>query len=120
MINEILNSYDLHLEHLRGLVADLDGDQLVCQPNNVPNHPAWTIGHLVYSCQAIGGELGVEPWLPEDWETRFGTGSTPTADAAAYCRQLRTLPGTANRQVLPVQHDDKPFDGPAMLDDLRA
>ena len=84
MIAEILNSYDLHLTFLRNLVADLDELQMVCQPDNVPNHPAWTIGHLVHSCQQIGGEIGTPPWLPADWEERFGTGSTPVADPKAY------------------------------------
>jgi phosphinothricin acetyltransferase len=83
-LGAILNSYELHLQHLRRLVADLDDKQMVSQPNNMPNHPAWTIGHLVYSCQTIGGELGLSAWLSDDWEQRFGTGSTPVADAAAY------------------------------------
>ena len=48
------------------------------------NHPAWTIGHLVYSCQQIGGEIGLEPWLGNDWKLQFGTGSTPIADPTAY------------------------------------
>ena len=84
MIAEILNSYDLHLTFLRRLVSDLDKFQMVCQPKNVPNHPAWTIGHLVHSWQLIGGEIGIPPWLPADWRDRFGTGSTPVADPKAY------------------------------------
>jgi len=94
MIPEILNSYDLHLEFLRRLVSDLGDDQLVCQPEHMPNHPAWTIGHLVYSCQAIGGELGIPAWLPDDWGERFGTGSDPVADVTKYPDKetlLRTL-----------------------------
>lgn len=84
MIAEVLNSYDLHLEFLRTLVSDLSAEQMVVQPEGVANHPAWTIGHLVFSCQAIGGELGLDAWLPAEWEERFGTGSTPVADGAAY------------------------------------
>lgn len=84
MISEILSSYDLHLEFLRRLVSDLSDEQMVSQPDGVPNHPAWTIGHLVYSCQAMGGELGIPAWLPNVWETLFTTGSTPVADAVVY------------------------------------
>ena len=84
MIAEILNSYELHLTFLRRLVADLDDNQMVCQPANVPNHPAWIIGHLTFSLQQIAGECGVSPWLPEDWEGKFGTGSTPVAAPSVY------------------------------------
>ena len=92
MITETLNSYELHSEFLRRLVSDLDKDQMICQPVNVPNHPAWTIGHLVYSCQQIGGEIGLSPWLPTDWGEQFGTGSTPIA-AMAFGHQMRNCVG---------------------------
>ena len=62
----------------------MENFQMICQPVNVPNHPAWTIGHLVYSCQQIGGEIGILPWLPSDWGQHFGTGSIPVGDTAAY------------------------------------
>ena len=94
MIAEVLNSYGLHLEFLRTLVSDLSAEQMVAQPEGVPNHPTWTIGHLAFSCQAIGGELGLDAWLPAEWEERFGTGSTPVSDGAAYPEKeelLRTL-----------------------------
>ncbi|MCY2954267.1 MAG: DinB family protein [Planctomycetota bacterium] len=84
MIPETLNSYALTLDHLRRLVADLDEAQVVGQCQCVVNHPAWTLGHLVYSAQAIGGEIGISPWLPADWGRRFGTGSVPVADPKAY------------------------------------
>lgn len=84
MISEILNSYELSLQFLRHLVEDLDDGQMVRQPENVPNHPAWIIGHLVHSCEQIGGEIGIPPWLPADWGDRFGTDSTPVADLTAY------------------------------------
>ena len=77
VIPETLNSYRLTLDYLRHLLADVEGDLLTRQPPGVVNHPAWTIGHLIYSAQAIGGELGLDPWLPADWQVRFGTGSTP-------------------------------------------
>jgi uncharacterized damage-inducible protein DinB len=29
-------------------------------------------------------ELGMSPWLPEDWAKRFGTGTAPVNDPTAY------------------------------------
>ncbi|MCA9200109.1 MAG: DinB family protein, partial [Planctomycetales bacterium] len=84
MISEVLHSYHLHLQHLNRLVADLTSEQMVAQPNGVLNHPAWTLGHLIHSCEAIGGELGLQPWLPSEWHTLFGTGSVPAADVSKY------------------------------------
>ncbi len=98
MIDEILNSYDLHLKFLRRLVSDLDDGQMVAQPDSVPNHPAWTIGHLVFSCQAIGGELGIPTWLPVEWEGRFGTGSNPVADESAYPNKNALLAALSDGQ----------------------
>jgi hypothetical protein len=89
--NEILNSLLLHMQTLRELVGDLDDVGMIRQPPGVPNHPAWTVGHIVYSLQGIGEELGLEPWLPEDWAQRYGTGSTPTAEACAYSARQELL-----------------------------
>ena len=84
MIPEIISSYRLTLDYLRRLVADVPDATIAKQAGAVVNHPAWVIGHLIHSSQAIGGELGLQPWLPDDWATKFGTGSVPTANRAAY------------------------------------
>jgi hypothetical protein len=84
MKDEILNSLSLHVTTLHKLVGDLDDVQMTRQPVGVPNHPAWTLGHIIFSFQGIGEEIGLEPWLPADWEKRFGTGSTPVADVGTY------------------------------------
>lgn len=84
MISAVLTSYELHLRHLRSLVADLTAEQMVAQPVGILNHPAWTIGHLAHSGEAIGGELGLPPWLPTYWKTLFGTGSLPSSNASGY------------------------------------
>lgn len=77
MRHEALRSYALTLDEVRRTVAGLGDEQMVRQFSNVPNHPAWTLGHLVHSAEAIGGEMGLLPWLPKDWGSRFGTGSIP-------------------------------------------
>ncbi len=84
MIDEILNSYALTLRELRTLVTDLDAAQMVHQPVGVSNHPAWTIGHLVQSCEMIGGEIGLQPWLPAHWAEKFAPGSMPVPVVHAY------------------------------------
>jgi hypothetical protein len=83
LIAETLNSYRLTLDYLKRLIDDLPDEALTGQ-RGIVNHPFWTIGHLVFSAQMIGGELALVPWLPEEWTTTYGTGSVPVADRAAY------------------------------------
>jgi hypothetical protein len=83
MIPELVGSFDRSLTFMRGLVADLSDEEMVLQPPGAPNHAAWTLGHVIHSCQAIAAELGVVPWLPHDWEARFGYGSAPAAAAGS-------------------------------------
>jgi len=84
MIPEITRSFTLALDYLRRLVADVPDERFTEQAGGASNHPAWVIGHLVYSCQAIGGEMGVETWLPAHWDKRFGTGSIPVPARGDY------------------------------------
>ena len=81
MIAELINCFDRTATYIRELAADLSDEEMILQPAGVPNHAAWTVGHVTYSCQAMAGELGVGPWLPGDWESVFGYGSSPR-DAA--------------------------------------
>jgi uncharacterized damage-inducible protein DinB len=84
MIPELVACFDRSVTFVQELVADLSDEDLVLQPPGVPNHAAWTLGHIVHSCQAMAGELGVEPWLPHEWELRYGYGSLPSALASEY------------------------------------
>jgi uncharacterized damage-inducible protein DinB len=99
MIPELVGSFERSLAFMREAIADLSDEELLLQPPGVPNHAAWTLGHVIHSCQAIAGELGVAPWLPDDWEARFGYGSSP-ADAPASqgkAALLATLADASNR-----------------------
>ncbi len=91
MISEILNSFALTMNYLRRLVGDVPDAQMTCQPAGAANHPAWVIGHLVHSCEGMGSELDVPPWLPEDWTSRFGYGSVPSADRRLYPSKTELL-----------------------------
>lgn len=83
-IQPVLHSFAYALEYLREQVADLLPADLVAQPPGATNHPAWTIGHLIFACELIGGVIGLQPWLPDGWTKRYGSGSTPTADSGQY------------------------------------
>jgi uncharacterized damage-inducible protein DinB len=64
---------------------------MVGQVGGVVNHPAWTLGHIAHSFEAIGGEVGMAPWLPQDWAERFGAGTTPVNDPTAYPDKVTLL-----------------------------
>jgi hypothetical protein len=83
-MDAILRSFAYCLDYLREQVADVLVADMVAQPNGIVNHPAWVIGHLTASCQAVGREIGMQPWLPKTWGNRFGMGSIPLSDVSAY------------------------------------
>ena len=84
MLPTLIQVFDYILQFMEQSVADLSEQQMVEQPANAPNHGAWTLGHVIFSCQGIAAELGAEQWLPNDWEARFGYGSTPSPDPSRY------------------------------------
>ena len=55
MIHEMIRSLDFTLRFIEDSVADLSEEEMVRQPDGVPNHAAWTLGHLIYSCQGLAG-----------------------------------------------------------------
>lgn len=84
MLELILTAYARNLGLLRKLTADLDDAVLAEQPAPGMNHPAWIIGHLAWASD-LGLQLMGRPGdLPADWPARFGMGSIPQADRAAY------------------------------------
>ena len=77
MIPELVRCLDRTLGYIRALVADLTDEEMTLQPPGVPNHAAWTLGHVIHSWGEIAAELGVSSWLPADWESFFGYGTSP-------------------------------------------
>jgi hypothetical protein len=77
MIPELISCFDQSLSFMLKSVEDLSDEEMFLQPPGVPNHAAWTLGHVICSCQEMAAEMGVERWLAPDWESRFGYGSTP-------------------------------------------
>jgi hypothetical protein len=79
-LRPVLHSFAYALDYLREQLADVAPTDMVAQPAGIPNHPAWTVGHLTHSCELLADVVGVPPWLPKDFvATRFGTGSVPVA-----------------------------------------
>lgn len=100
MIAELIHTFEATLKFMTESVADLSEEEMVEQPPGVPNHAAWTLGHIIFSCQGMALELNAEAWLPDDWESRFGYGSTPSPDAsrrAAKAEMLELLADGASR-----------------------
>ncbi len=83
-MNPVLHSFAYCLDFVREQVADIVPAHMTAQPNGIMNHPAWVVGHLTYSCQALGGEIGMPAWLPGSFGERFGTGSIPVVDVKLY------------------------------------
>jgi uncharacterized damage-inducible protein DinB len=79
MVPELVSCLDRTVAFVLDQTADLSEEEMVLQPTGAANHAAWTLGHIIYSFQAIAGELGVKAWLPENWESRFGYGSLPSS-----------------------------------------
>ena len=91
MIAEMIGSLDLTLAFIRDQVTDLTDEEMILQPAGFPNHAAWTLGHVIYSCQAIAGELGQKSSLPDDWESQFGYGSIPCFRVSERSRKTALL-----------------------------
>jgi hypothetical protein len=112
----VLHSFAYSLDYLRELVSDVAAADMVAQPTGIVNHPAWVIGHLTHSCELLGGVIGLPPWLPDRWATRFGTGSVPLADASAYETKDKALAmlGDAQSRITRAveQLDDARLDEP--------
>jgi hypothetical protein len=84
MKNEILASFRLLVDYARSLTNDIAETDFTAQPHGIANHPAWILGHLCSSMQAMSGERNISPWLPDGWSTAFRTGSMPSSDLANY------------------------------------
>ena len=106
MVAELIHTFEATIRFIEQSVADLSDQQMIQQPKGLPNHAAWTLGHIIFSCQGMAIELGVKPWLPDDWESHFGYGSTPHADLRLYpakAELLSLLADSAERLVSTIR-----------------
>lgn len=120
----VLHSFAYGLDFLRLQVANVSEADLVAQPEGIANHPTWVMGHLTFSCQMIGGVIGVAEWLPEGFGGRFGPGSAPVSDLGAYEPKQTALERLRDAQwritqAVEAMNDaqlDRPFPDPSYLD----
>ena len=89
----------MNLKRAGRLVDDLTGEQMVAQPSGVINHPAWTLGHLGATSDALAGMLGLPSTFPDAWREACRMGSIPSGDAADYPGKAELL------EQLRAQHE---------------
>lgn len=56
--------YSANLDFTRMLVGDIHPEQMTEQPHGVINHPAWSLGNLVFTADSLGQMLGLDATLP--------------------------------------------------------
>lgn len=91
-IGMIVRIFEMASQFIRQGVEDITESRMVEQPGALVNHPAWTIAHLnAYAGQVLS--LLEDPSVPGvDAELeRFGYGSVPVADLAAYPTKAELL-----------------------------
>jgi hypothetical protein len=74
---------------LKYATAEIPAEAFTKQHTHLPNHPAWTVGHLTFVRAAIPLQLG-QPG-PVQPDNRYGPGSQPTSDASAYPTKEKLL-----------------------------
>ena len=115
-LEPILHSFKYGIDYLGEQVSDVNEADMVAQPNGIMNHPAWVLGHLTHACQMLGGVVEIPKWLPDDWASRFGTGSVPVADLSRYetkANALLILQDAQSRIIQRVEQlDNGPLDQP--------
>jgi len=122
-LEPILHSFKYGIDYLGEQVSDVNEADMVAQPNGIMNHPAWVLGHLTHACQMLGGLVEIPKWLPDDWASRFGTGSVPVADLSRYetkANALLILQDAQSRIIQRVEQLDnglldQPFPDPSYL-----
>ena len=130
MIDEMIRSFEYTVRFMERSVDDLSEQEMVTQRSGVPNHATWTLGHVIFGCQEMAAEIGTERWLPEDWESVFGYGSTPLPEGHRYPKktEMQTLLAEAAARLsqalrgadpstlsLPLDDDDFPTMGAVLL-----
>jgi uncharacterized damage-inducible protein DinB len=112
MIQHLLFVYGMNLKRAGRLVDDLTDEQMVAQPSGVINHPAWTLGHLGATSDALAGMLGLPSTFPDAWREACRTGSIPSGEAADYPGKAELL------EQLRAQHQ-RVAEAVAAVDDER-
>jgi hypothetical protein len=87
MLKVLIENCTANTKLLQRFVADIPEEKMCVHLPGLPNHPAWTIGHLTLTRAGMAGLVGKPVDLPADWKARFGGNSVPLADASAYMKK---------------------------------
>ena len=85
LVSSLLLSWSNQRDYAQRLVADLSDQDIVSQPvpGVVMNHPAWTLGHLSPYPPVLAAILREQPFV-DPLNSKFGRGTKPVSDTAAY------------------------------------
>lgn len=91
-IGAILDLHAMISRFLAEAVEDIPEARMTEQPGGIVNHPAWTLSHLNAYAGVLLSMLG-DTSVPtaDDEMERFGYGTTPVPDAAAYATKRELL-----------------------------
>ena len=84
MFDQERKLYEFMHGYGRRLLGGIPDEDYAKQPQPGVNHPTWILGHLTQVAQFGVTICGGDPWLNADWGQKFGVGSQPTSDPAAY------------------------------------
>ena len=111
-IGAILNIHAMIHGFLIEAVEDVPESRMTEQPGTIVNHPAWTLSHLNAYAGVLLSMLD-DPSVPAaDAEMeRFGYGTTPVADRAAYATKRELIDRFRDRNgrlgaVVAEKHSD--------------
>lgn len=121
MIPEIAHALAGNMNKLEAAIENLDDSVLFFQPAEGVNHIAWNVGHLVYSFQAIGEEMGIPRWLSSEWVDLFRQGSHLRASGELYPKRAALLESLRDgkRRILERLEQMSPEEMAGQLPDKR-
>ena len=113
-IGAILNIHAMINGFLIGAVEDVPESRMTEQPGAIVNHPAWTLSHLnAYAGVLLSmlGDPSVGGAAADAEMERFGYGTTPVPDRAAYATKRELLDRFRDRNarlaaVVAEKHSD--------------
>ena len=92
MTGLVLRVLSLARERTLSAALDIQEEFMALQPAGARNHPAWTLGHLLYVESEGARTIGLSPpQLPAAWNEKFAPGSTPTQDRKEYPSKAELL-----------------------------
>lgn len=83
MNEQLLQPYRFTLAYTESLMEGVSEEEMLLQPSDGVNPPAWLIGHLAVVNDMALGMLGAQGVCPAGWGELFGPGSSASVDPQA-------------------------------------